>query len=203
MENKDSKSEMIKSVAFRLFLDKGYDATTMRMLSRAAGVEAPTIYHYFGSKKGLFYAISESYLEAYQELLNESMKHWGANPMDQIFGFVKFAVWYTMNHIDETKYYLRYRLFWPAELSEDMEKHFHKTNDQKEDLLRDAIRVCIETGSCKVDEQTSYRSLINFVDSCTFNIIFSNWRPDEQELIETWQLFYQSRIKLGKGDFEL
>ena len=131
------------------------------------------------------------------------MKHWGSDPMDQIFGFVKFAVWYTMNHIDETKYYLRYRLFWPAELSEDMEKHFHKTNDQKEDLLRDAIRVCIETGSCKVDEQTSYRSLINFVDSCTFNIIFSNWRPDEQELIETWQLFYQSRIKLGKGDFEL
>ena len=143
------------------------------------------------------------YLEAYQKLLNESMKHWGSDPMDQIFGFVKFAVWYTMNHIDETKYYLRYRLFWPAELSEDMEKHFHKTNDQKEDLLRDAIRVCIETGSCKVDEQTSYRSLINFVDSCTFNIIFSNWRPDEQELIETWQLFYQSRIKLGKGDFEL
>ena len=58
MENKDNKSEMIKSVAFRLFLDRGYDATTMRMLSRAAGVEAPTIYHYFGSKKGLFYAIS-------------------------------------------------------------------------------------------------------------------------------------------------
>ncbi len=35
MENKDNKSEMIKSVAFRLFLDRGYDATTMRMLSRS------------------------------------------------------------------------------------------------------------------------------------------------------------------------
>lgn len=151
----------------------------MRMLSRAAGVEAPTIYHYFGSKKGLFYAISETYLEAYQELLNESMKHWGANPMDQIFGFVKFAVWYTMNHIDETKYYLRYRLFWPAELSEDMEKHFHKTNDNKEALLREALSACVERGLCNIDVSTAYQRLINFVDSCTFNIIFSNWSPSK------------------------
>lgn len=200
MNYKDNKQEMIKMKAFKLFLERGYDATTMRMLCKEAGVEAPSIYHYFGSKKGLFYAISESFLENYLQLLKESMKYWGPEPMDQLFGFVKFAVWYSMNHIDETKFYLRYRLFWPAELMEDMESHFHKTNDHKENLLRDAIRSCIDSGHCNVNEQTAYQWLINFVDSSTFNIIFSNWRPNEQELKETWVLFYQTRIKMEKGN---
>lgn len=47
------------AAAVRLFAAKGYAATTVRDILRAAGVTAPVLYYHFGSKEGLFLAIAE------------------------------------------------------------------------------------------------------------------------------------------------
>jgi TetR/AcrR family transcriptional regulator len=41
----------------RLFASKGYAATSVRDIVSAAGVTAPSLYHHFGNKEGLFLAI--------------------------------------------------------------------------------------------------------------------------------------------------
>jgi AcrR family transcriptional regulator len=43
--------------ATRLFASKGYTATSVRDIVSAAGVTAPSLYHHFGNKEGLFRAI--------------------------------------------------------------------------------------------------------------------------------------------------
>jgi len=46
--------ERVLRAAVRLFAAKGYAATTVRDILRAAGVTAPVLYHHFGSKEGVF-----------------------------------------------------------------------------------------------------------------------------------------------------
>lgn len=43
--------------ALHLFAERGYDAVGVQEICNAAGVTKPTLYHYFGSKRGLFEAL--------------------------------------------------------------------------------------------------------------------------------------------------
>jgi AcrR family transcriptional regulator len=52
--------------ARRLFLERGYAATTVPEIATAAGVAVPTIYWAFGSKRALVGEIREAWLEAAQ-----------------------------------------------------------------------------------------------------------------------------------------
>jgi TetR/AcrR family transcriptional regulator len=48
--------------ALELFSEKGYDATSVREICEAAGVTKPTLYHFYGSKEGVYRAIVEGAL---------------------------------------------------------------------------------------------------------------------------------------------
>ncbi|HEX8731729.1 MAG TPA: TetR/AcrR family transcriptional regulator [Ktedonobacterales bacterium] len=43
--------------AMRLFLRDGYDSVATRQVCLAAGVTQPSLYHHFGSKEGLYFAV--------------------------------------------------------------------------------------------------------------------------------------------------
>jgi len=49
-----------------LFSDKGYDATSVREICEAAGITKPTLYHFYGSKEGVYRAIVEGALVRFQ-----------------------------------------------------------------------------------------------------------------------------------------
>ncbi len=49
--------ERLLEAAMRLFASKGYAATSVRDIMSAAGVTAPSLYHHFGNKEGLFLAV--------------------------------------------------------------------------------------------------------------------------------------------------
>ena len=51
--------EHILDQALALFAARGYDAVGVQQVVEAAGLTKPTLYHYFGSKKGLFEALME------------------------------------------------------------------------------------------------------------------------------------------------
>ena len=51
--------EAILAAARRSFAARGYDATTIRGVARAAGVDGALVAHYFGAKDGLFAAAME------------------------------------------------------------------------------------------------------------------------------------------------
>jgi TetR/AcrR family transcriptional regulator len=47
----------ILACALRLFAERGYDAVPVQEIVDAAGITKPTLYHYFGSKRGLLDAL--------------------------------------------------------------------------------------------------------------------------------------------------
>ncbi len=52
--------ELILSTALRLFRENGYDATTMRVIAKEAGVSVGNAYYYFASKEHLIQAFYDS-----------------------------------------------------------------------------------------------------------------------------------------------
>ncbi len=56
---KSRSREDIVAAARRLFADKGFDATSIRAISREAGVDPALVHHFFGSKEEVFNAALE------------------------------------------------------------------------------------------------------------------------------------------------
>jgi AcrR family transcriptional regulator len=63
--------------ALALFSDKGYDATSVREICEAAGVTKPTLYHFYGSKEGVYRAIVEGALERFRSDLVSALQEEG------------------------------------------------------------------------------------------------------------------------------
>jgi AcrR family transcriptional regulator len=58
--------DRILQKALGLFSDRGYDATSVREICEAAGITKPTLYHFYGSKEGVYRAIVEGALLQFQ-----------------------------------------------------------------------------------------------------------------------------------------
>jgi TetR/AcrR family transcriptional regulator len=63
--------------ALELFSEKGYDATSVREICEAAGVTKPTLYHFYGSKEGVYRAIVEGALGRFRDALTDTIREPG------------------------------------------------------------------------------------------------------------------------------
>jgi TetR/AcrR family transcriptional regulator len=65
--------DRILQKALELFSEKGYDATSVREICEAAGITKPTLYHFYGSKEGVYRAIVEGALERFRDDLGRAL----------------------------------------------------------------------------------------------------------------------------------
>lgn len=62
----------ILQTALSLFATQGYDAVGVQTIATAANVTKPTLYHYFGCKKGILEAIIAEYGNRFIEIIREA-----------------------------------------------------------------------------------------------------------------------------------
>jgi AcrR family transcriptional regulator len=67
-------ADRILRTALGLFSTKGYDATSVREICEAAGITKPTLYHFFGSKDGVYRALVEGALSAFEREVERSVR---------------------------------------------------------------------------------------------------------------------------------
>lgn len=98
----------IVAVARRAFGERGYDATSLRSIATAAGVDPGLLIHYFGSKRGVFLAALEVTIRPsalFEDLKGLSSRHIAehivrryltllerSEPRDVVMGLVRSAV---------------------------------------------------------------------------------------------------------------
>ena len=61
MDEQSHNRETILKTALNLFAIQGYDSTGIQEIVDKSGITKPTMYHYFGNKRGLLDAIIEEY----------------------------------------------------------------------------------------------------------------------------------------------
>ena len=69
--------QLLLDCALSLFSQRGYDAVGVQEVVEAAGVTKPTLYHYFGSKRGLLEALLKQEAGKLLTVLAESAKYHG------------------------------------------------------------------------------------------------------------------------------
>jgi AcrR family transcriptional regulator len=66
-------SDRILQSALALFSSRGYDATSVREICEAAGITKPTLYHFYGSKEGVYRALVDGVLEDFRSHLTDQL----------------------------------------------------------------------------------------------------------------------------------
>ncbi|NLL76101.1 MAG: TetR/AcrR family transcriptional regulator [Clostridiales bacterium] len=129
------KKQLIEKVAFEYFLTKGYEATTVRMICKKAEVEPPTLYYYFGSKKGLFFSIVDKMLNDFKRAKEEKIIEKKPDTESMLRLVYEYSINYSIKYFNEVKFYLRYKLFAPDELKKDIEEYMRDTYKKKEKTI--------------------------------------------------------------------
>lgn len=70
MEQVNSTKNKISSVAWKLFYEQGYEATTVDQIINECGISKGNFYHYFSAKDDLLNTLSDIFDEEYTKIMN-------------------------------------------------------------------------------------------------------------------------------------
>ena len=73
-------NDRILHKALGLFSEKGYDATSVREICEAAEITKPTLYHFYGSKEGVYRALVDGTLQGYRQAIHDTATGSGTVP---------------------------------------------------------------------------------------------------------------------------
>ncbi len=76
---RDNRSNILAQ-ALELFAERGYDAVGVQAICEAAGVTKPTLYHYFGSKRGVLETLVRERYAPFVDELAEAAEYAGDLP---------------------------------------------------------------------------------------------------------------------------
>jgi TetR/AcrR family transcriptional repressor of nem operon len=84
----DTKQRIIFS-AIQLFAEKGYQATTIAEVAKAAGANAGSIYFFFPTKQDILLAVLDTYCEGIEHMLLEPAWRDVPDPIDRVFALLE------------------------------------------------------------------------------------------------------------------
>jgi TetR/AcrR family transcriptional repressor of nem operon len=84
----DTKQRIVGS-AMRLFADRGYQATTIAEIARAAEANAGSIYFFFPTKQEILLAVLDTYCEGIEQMLLQPTWENVSDPIDRIFALLE------------------------------------------------------------------------------------------------------------------
>ncbi len=87
----------IRDAAERLFISRGYTATTMEDLAEEADVAIGSIYAHFSSKEGLYSALIDRALELDKHYCDEGF-YAGSNPAERLLGIAEGYLSFAREH---------------------------------------------------------------------------------------------------------
>ena len=115
-----TRREEILQAAKELFLEQGFDSTTIRRIADRVGISAPALYLYFRDKDDLLLAVCDQTFAHLMGAVDEIEKT-VSNPMERVRRFGEAYVHFGLSHPDE------YRLvFLGAHIPEAIRKTGHK-----------------------------------------------------------------------------
>jgi AcrR family transcriptional regulator len=101
--------ESITDVAVRVFLDQGYDGTSMQDLARAAGIRKASLYHHVRSKEELLRRGINRALTAYNAVLEELAAAPDIEPVERLRFVIRRTCAEVTEHVPETALMIRAR----------------------------------------------------------------------------------------------
>ena len=176
-------SEKIYYVAYKLFLENGYEATNIRDICKNVGIKASTLYFHYKSKHDLFFLIYDDICKEYMKYISSIEKlNQGASIEEKLYKLLLKKVEYYTSDISKQKFILRYNLFPPHEILNDIqEKHKLLTKEENQAIL-DIV------GQCD-DYLLEYK---RFENHLVYEMVVSGIKIGEKDTAALWSIFWRN-----------
>ncbi len=194
---KGSTNDKIRYVAFKLFLEKGYEATNIRDICNEVGIRASSLYFYYESKEELFFSIYDeiwshkiSFLEDIDELKQD------ISPDIKLYTLFKSTVEYCSYDIAKQKFLLRYHLFPPEEIIKELRERFKAWIDKENAIIKGLIIDCIDKGLLSRNRDiTDYlKDYTRFISFQIIEMIISGIKISNAEIYSEWLKFWNCNL---------
>lgn len=175
----------IADSAERLFLEHGYEATTIGAIAAEAGVAPQTVYAVFGSKKGLLTALMERYVQVQDFAEPYGLALRTGNPREAIGHIVGIVcqIFQSVGQLHEMlrgsvatspelRQLLRERQLYIREMQTEFVRHLHTSGALRPDY---DFETALDTYWCLLTRE-AYRLLVE--EQGWESVRFQNWLTD-------------------------
>jgi AcrR family transcriptional regulator len=143
-EDKEQRRRDLLAAAKRLFAERGFSATTIADVARAAGVSYGVVYWYFESKDDLFHALMSEEEAALRDRITGAIDNRAAKTDLRVA--LREAVQATFEYFDEDRASAALLFRDSFTLSDDFERHLFGIYARFTDEIEGAIRQAQKAG---------------------------------------------------------
>lgn len=130
----------VLAAAVQVFSEHGYDAASMRMISRAAGISVGGLYLYFENKTDLYLTILKEWLDSIQEHTLAALAQ-ARDPREEITAFLTATFQYAQQHREML---LLQRRDTGCNLGTELKQQFFRA---RRTILADIVRRGVASGA--------------------------------------------------------
>ena len=102
-EAKEKRMEDIVTAAFEIFLEKGYEGTSMEAIASKAQISKGGLYHHFSSKDEILYYANAKLSEPVDNFLRQAAEQ--DNPVDGLRFYIRHYIGHWMAHQRELSFF--------------------------------------------------------------------------------------------------
>ena len=180
---KEIKKEEILKVAENLFVEKGFEGTSVRELTKAAGVNTAMISYYFGSKEGLLEEIVRR-RAGYSKLKLEAML--GRDELTALQKLEHIIDFYVDKVFKNRKYHLM--LYRELTFSQRKDMHFTimEIINRNWEIFRNTVNEGVKSGEFKPNIEIDFLILTVFglINQYSRKELVNNFCPEISPLKE-------------------
>lgn len=195
---KKNTNEEIRYISFKLFLEKGYEATNIREICREINIKPSSLYFYYPSKQALFFHIYDDIWSSRIDCIEKIIiKYKKTNPDLILFYIYKYSMEYFMHNIVNEKFLLRYHLFPPSEIESELQFKYKSWSDKLSTIYSHIIEQCIEDDFLDGDNNSCNNYVLifkRFIMQQLTEVIVSNIRLSEKEIHMSWSQFWNCKM---------
>ena len=186
--------ENIRYVAFRYFLEKGYEATNIRDICNEVGIKPSSLYFYYQSKQELFFSIYDAIWLEKIKLLKENEKLELSNSLElNLYRIYNNMVTYLVLEIVKHKFLLRYHLFPPNELSNILRERFKYWTNEENRIIFNIINESLSNNT-NLSSEYYLNTFKKFINIQIANMIITNIKVTDFELDLVWSRFWNTEM---------
>jgi len=149
----------IKKGAFTIFADKGYEATSMKDIAQAVGIQKASLYFHFESKASLFLGILDDEAKEQRRQIARFFGDVKSEETESLLkGFFVESVSYYCRK-EKLLFWKRVRLMRLAPVDAEMGGPINKALDETENLIRSGLELILKKN---LDEPKIKQILIHF-----------------------------------------
>ena len=192
--DKDHKAKQIIRHATAVFAAHGYNATTIDAIAARAKIGKGTVYQYFNSKRDLFLAVFDNYMQGYLEQLHSQVSDPELSPEQQLRKATRAV--FTLGEEVEELFPLVFE-FWSASASPETRGQiagmFRRMYSVFREFFGDMIRRGIERG--EFDPAVDIESITAVVVGSFDGLFLQAWFDENMNAMKAGTAFIDVLIR--------